>query len=326
MGTGAVFVSVLKQLSAESFRSGEVIAEQLGVSRASVHNAVSRAQALGVEVHAVRGRGYRLAHGHSWLDARRLGPALAGRGYALHLLESIDSTNRQLMAMGLDGAAHKTVLAAELQEAGRGRRGRAWTAPLGGALAFSLLWRFTRGAADLSGLSLAVGLGLARALRSMGLDATQLKWPNDLLFDGRKLAGILIELQGEVLGPSMAVIGVGINVRLSESVRAAIDQPVADLSEGLAQTPDRNALLLACLEQLDLALALFEADGFSALRAEWNALHAFHEREASILGGQGEAWHGRVAGVDEAGALLLDTGNGLRRFFSGEVSLRRPAS
>ncbi len=320
-----MFFQVLRQLSAEEFRSGEAIAERLGISRATVHNAVRQAQAHGVAVHSVRGRGYRLALGHSWLDADALAPALSARGYSLNLAEQVDSTNSRLMSLGLAGAGHKTVLAAEWQSGGRGRRGRTWLSPLGGSLAFSVLWRFNRPAADLSGLSLAVGLGLARALRQLGLAEAQLKWPNDLLHRGRKLAGILIELSGDVLGPSMAVIGIGVNARLSQSVRAGIDQPVTDLEELLGRGVDRNALLAECLRHLDEVLARFEDEGFAALRAEWDAHHAFHDREAAIVAGQGESWRGRVAGVDDTGALLLDTESGRRRFHSGELSLRGAA-
>jgi len=313
---------VLRHLSGEEFRSGQTIASRLNLSRASVHNAVRQAQALGVEIYSVRGRGYRLAHPHSWLDAEWAAAAAKDLGYRLHVHDQVDSTNSRLMALGQVGAAHKTVLAAEWQTGGKGRRGRSWLSPLGGGLAFSLLWRFSRSASDLSCLSLAVGLGLVRALRQFGLSGAQLKWPNDVLHEGRKLAGILIELQGEALGPSLAVIGVGVNVRLPEALRAAIDQPVTDLMEGLGATVDRNQLLLECLRQMDQVLGHFEQDGFAGLRQEWEAHHAFHGREACMISSQGEAWRGRVAGIDETGALLLDTETGQRRFYSGELSLR----
>lgn len=313
---------ILRQLTHDRFLSGEAIAKRLGISRASVHNAVRQAQGLGLEIHSVRGRGYRLAKPHRWLDMARVEPELGAMGYRLHLHDEVDSTNSRLMAMGQSGAEHKTVLTTEWQTGGKGRRGRAWLSPLGGGLAFSLLWRFNRTPSDLSCLSLAVGLGLARALRQIGLAEVQLKWPNDVLLDGRKLAGILIELQGEALGPSMAVIGVGVNVRLPEELRSRIEQPVADLLEGLGTAVDRNRLLAECLIHLHDVLEYYEREGFAGLRAEWEVSHAFHGREARMIAPQGESWSGRVVGIDEAGALLLDTEAGRRRFYSGELSLR----
>lgn len=313
---------VLRALSGEEFRSGEAIARYLGISRASVHNAVRQAQALGIDIYSVRGRGYRLVFPHSWLDAEHIQDALGGLGYRVQRYEQLDSTNGRLLAMGQAGAEHKTVLTTEWQTGGRGRRGRAWLSPLGGGLAFSVLWRFNRTASDLSCLSLAVGLGLVRALRQIGLAEAQLKWPNDVLLGGRKLAGILIELQGDVLGPSMAVIGVGVNVRLPDELRHEIDQPVVDLVEGLGMAVERNHLLVQCLKHLHAVLEHYEREGFAELRAEWEANHAFHGREARMIAAQGESWSGRVAGIDEAGALLLDTDAGRRRFYSGELSLR----
>lgn len=313
---------VLRALSGEEFRSGEAVAKRLGISRASVHNAVRQAQSLGVDIYSVRGRGYRLVYPHSWLEADQVQDALGGLGYLVHWFEQIDSTNGRLMAMGQAGAEHKTVLTTEWQTGGKGRRGRVWLSPLGGGLAFSLLWRFNRTASDLSCLSLAVGLGLVRALRHIGLVTAQLKWPNDILLDGRKLAGILIELQGEALGPSMAVIGVGVNVRLPDDLRGRIEQPVVDLVEGLGAAVNRNHLLVECLSHLHEVLEHYEREGFAGLRAEWEASHAFHGREARMIAPQGESWSGRVAGIDEAGALLLDTDAGRRRFYSGELSLR----
>lgn len=313
---------VLRLLTHEHFQSGERIAERLGISRASVHNAVRQAQELGVDIHSVRGRGYRLAQPHSWLDSEQAESAIKPLGFHLTVHDQLDSTNNRLMALGQAGAKHGAVLAAEWQTGGKGRRGRAWLSPLGGGLAFSVLWRFNKAASDLSCLSLAVGLGLARALRKQGLADVQLKWPNDVMHQGRKLAGILIELQGEALGPSMAVIGVGVNVRLPEALRSGIDQPVTDLAEGLGIVVDRNRLLIECLKQLHEVLELYVTTGFSGLRAEWEASHAFHGREVHMFAAQGESWQGRVAGIDEAGALLLDTPQGQRRFYSGEMSLR----
>ena len=184
--------------------------------------------AAGLEIYRVRGRGYRLPQPLSLLDRaaveRYLGRHAAR--FTLEIVDSAGSTNTLLMERAQAGAPSATVIAAEWQTGGRGRRGRAWHAGIGEALTFSLLWRFTQGASFLAGLSLAVGVALARAIEKLGVADAGLKWPNDVLWRGQKLAGILIELQGDALGPSLAVMGIGVNVRLSDAVRSRIDQEV----------------------------------------------------------------------------------------------------
>lgn len=322
-------LDVLRHLSADEFVSGEVLAERLGLSRATINNRLRAVQPLGLTVYSIPGRGYRLARPVSWLDERVLTAALSGLGFHLRLEDSAESTNSQLLAHAMHGLPHKSVLVTEWQHGGRGRRGRPWLAPLGSGLTFSLLWRFNRPLAELSGLSLAVGLALAQAARALGMaagrgnwaDGVGVKWPNDVLHDQAKLAGILIEVQGDALGPSAAVIGVGLNVRLPDEARAAIDQPVADLAAGLGQTPERNVLLCHLLAHLDRVLRQFEAAGFAGMRAEWEALHAYQGSDVRMAGVQGDVL-GRVLGVDAEGALLLETPAGVRRMMSGEMSLR----
>ena len=210
---------------------------------------------------------------------------------------------------------------AEWQTHGRGRRGRTWLAPLGNGLAFSLLWRSGRPAAELSGLSLAVGVSLVGALNGLGLMQAKVKWPNDIIVDGAKLAGVLIELSGDMLGPSAAVIGVGINLHGGDELSQFVGQAVTDISSHLDQV-NRNEVFVTLLTALDEGLARFEHAGFAAFREEWNICHAFHECTVDVLIGQGERITGLAKGVDELGALLLETQGGLRRFHSGEVSLR----
>jgi BirA family biotin operon repressor/biotin-[acetyl-CoA-carboxylase] ligase len=220
------------------------------------------------------------------------------------------------------GAPHASCVAAELQTHGRGRRGRAWEGSIGGALTFSLLWRFSQGVSQLSGLSLAVGVALVRALAELGVPGAALKWPNDVLHCYRKMGGILIELQGEALGPALAVIGIGVNLRLSESVRQKIDQAVTDVYGALGETPSRNTLLARMLVHLNDVLSQFEREGFTALREEWQSVHAYHRRVVSLFLPSGVQEQGEVQGVAEDGALLVHTNAGVKRFASGEISLR----
>jgi len=316
--------SVLKRLADGEFHSGEALARALAVSRASVWHAIRELESAGLEIYKVHGRGYRLQQPLVLLDPasieRQLG-ADAGR-FALDILETVDSTNTRLLEKAAAGAASGTVLAAEWQPGGRGRLGRVWHAGMGEALTFSLLWRFSRGAGALSGLSLAVGSALARALEAEGAAAIGLKWPNDLLWRGHKLAGILIELAGDALGPTAAVIGIGVNVRLSEATRARIGQPAADLETVCGVAPDRNRILARVLAELAATLDTFGRDGFAPLRAEWQRRHVHQGKRVTLTFPDGSRQAGRAAGVAEDGSFLLETRAGTKRYHSGEISVR----
>jgi BirA family biotin operon repressor/biotin-[acetyl-CoA-carboxylase] ligase len=193
---------------------------------------------------------------------------------------------------------------------------------VGEALTFSLLWRSARGAGALSGLTLAVGVALARALESAGADGVALKWPNDVLWRGGKLAGILTELYGDALGPTAVVIGVGINVRLSDATRSRIGQETADLEAACGAAPDRNRLLAGVLTELAGVLEAFDRDGFAPLRGEWQRRNAQQDRRVTLTLPDGARRNGRARGVADDGALLLETASGTQRFHSGEITLR----
>ena len=228
--------------------------------------------------------------------------------------------------LGGQTAAHATCVVTELQTAGKGRRGRAWQAGLGASLTFSLLWRFQMGASALSGLSLAVGVALIRAFRTFGISNAKLKWPNDVLIEAsvgkQKIAGILIELQGDMDGPSAAVIGVGINLRLPENVARNIDQPFTDIYSVKPDVANPNALLGTVLKHMAEVLSAFEQNGFEALRDEWLQYHAYHQQPVRMLMPDGREVLGEVIGVASDGILLVNTPQGEQRFSAGEISLR----
>lgn len=320
----AYLFPILRLLADGRFRSGEELAGHFGVTRATIWNAVQRAEELGINIYSVRGKGYRLPQPVDFLDRGHIVSALGENAerFSLELHDLVDSTNTLLTRYATAGASSGTCVAAELQEGGRGRRGRTWHCTLGAGLTFSLLWRFNQGAAGLSGLSLAVGVGLGRALKEIGAREVALKWPNDVLHRHRKLAGILIELQGEMLGPSAAVIGVGLNVRLPEDALAAIGQPATDLARIVNRPIERNRLLAIVLRHLADVLSEFEREGFTALRDEWVAQHAFHGQPVRLLLPDGSSKDATVLGVAEDGTLLADIGNGPQRFSSAEISLR----
>ena len=319
---------LLRLLSDASFHSGAALARELGASPAAIQQALRELESLGLKLVRMRGRGYRLAEPYDCLDAAAVRAQLGAhaRQFRLELLDACASTNTLLLERAREGAPAGCVIACELQRAGRGRRGNSWQSSFGGSLTFSLLWRFAQGAAGLSGLSLAAGVAAARALASVGVAGAQLKWPNDLLHAGRKLGGILIEVHGDVPGPTAAVIGIGLNVRLSTRFRDAVAQPVTDVASISKQVPQRNRLLAVALIELAQVLEAFAQHGFAPLRQEWIARHAHQGKPVTLSSGDGKTVAGRAAGVAEDGALLIETAHGLERFVSGELSLRASES
>jgi BirA family biotin operon repressor/biotin-[acetyl-CoA-carboxylase] ligase len=249
----------------------------------------------------------------------------AAARFSVEIVDRIGSTNTLLVQRAAAGAADRTVIAAEWQTDGRGRRGRVWHALPGAALTFSLLWRFEQGAGLLAGLSLAVGVAVTRVLAQFGVRDAGLKWPNDVLWRGRKLAGILIEVQGDMLGPSAAVIGIGLNCRVPAALLDRIDQPAADIAGASGTAPERNRLLASLLMELDRVLTVFARDGFAPLREEWQRCHVYQDKPVKIALPDGGIVNGMAEGVAENGALLLATQSGQLRFHSGEVSLRPSA-
>jgi len=329
--------TLLRLLADGEFHSGEVLAQQLGISRASVSNAMRGMESYGLTLYSVRGRGYCLSNPPQWLDAARIVSQLSeqDRHLRIEILDSAPSSNTLLLQRAkLDvangGAPSGSVLAVEWQSGGRGRMGRAWHSGLGNALTFSLLWRFDCGLSGLSGLSLATGVALMRALRDLGVEGTRLKWPNDVLGahgpkGNTKLAGILIEAQGDMLGPSAVVIGIGLNLFLPQPVLRQIGQPVTSLADMMDKMPERNHLLAVLLRELHEVLREFATHGFAALRAEWESHHALQNQPVRLLLPDGSSVVGIARGVAEDGALKLETVQGVQIFNVGEVSLRSGA-
>ena len=320
---GSLTFRLLRLMADDEFHSGEELAKRLRVSRSTVWKALQAVNGWGVTLFKVNGRGYRLVTQVDWLDAQTV---LAHAGEAAGVLrvetvDSVDSTNTLLLKRALDGEAGGLAVAAEVQTHGRGRRGRSWHAGLGSGLTFSLLWRFEQGVGALGGLSLAVSVAVLRALRELGANEVGVKWPNDLLWRHQKLAGILIELEGDSMGPSVAVVGIGLNVALPEGVRDRIDQAVCDLA-GMGMRVERNRLLGRILAHLTHVLEVFAVHGFAPMRLEWERAHALAGRELSVSLPDGGGETGVAAGVGDDGALLLETRAGLRRLYAGEVSVR----
>jgi BirA family transcriptional regulator, biotin operon repressor / biotin---[acetyl-CoA-carboxylase] ligase len=319
-----VAFTLLRQLADGGVHSGEALALTVGMTRARVSQLLKQVEGSGLSLERIRGRGYRLLDATPFLDRAAIMRSLDARAGPLQVevADQVDSTSSELLRRNPGTDIHRLLLAAEWQTAGRGRRGRQWTSVVGGSLTFSLGWRFEQGAAFLSGLSLAVGVAIARALEASGFTEVLLEWPNDLVHRQRKLGGILIELSGDALGPSLVVVGVGMNVRLPDSVRGAIDQPVTDLSASGAPI-DRNVLLARIAAEIAMALAHYGHEGFAGFREDWQRRHALQHKRVDVLLPDGSVMHGSVVGVDADGALLLDDGGRRLRLVNGEVSLRR---
>jgi BirA family biotin operon repressor/biotin-[acetyl-CoA-carboxylase] ligase len=315
---------LLRKLADGDFHSGEVLARHFGVTRATVNNALRDVASYGLTLYSVRGRGYKLARPVQWLDAGLINAGLGTACGELHIeiQDHAASSNALLLKRAAQGAASGSVLAVEWQTAGRGRLGRTWHSGLGDALTFSVLWRFESGLAALSGLSLAVGIAMMRALNELGVPDAGLKWPNDVLLNHGKLAGILIEAQGDMLGPSAVVIGIGLNLNVPEDLRERIDQKVSDLASLDMAVPERNAVLAVSLKHLVAVLRGFSECGFATLRAEWESHHVFQQRPVKLLLPDGSHIAGMVLGVTDEGALRLATAQGEQVFNAGEVSLR----
>jgi BirA family transcriptional regulator, biotin operon repressor / biotin---[acetyl-CoA-carboxylase] ligase len=217
------------------------------------------------------------------------------------------------------------VVLAEHQTGGRGRRGRSWIAPPGGAICLSLAWQYPDLPADLSALSLVVGLATVAALDELGVTGVRLKWPNDVVSERGKLGGILIDMRAEAGGPVHLVIGIGLNVVLDESVRAAVNASgnvADDLLAHRQPVPERNAVVAALLAQLVPALEEFPRSGLTPYLERWNEHDALKDGEVRVEN-LGEVTRGFARGVDAHGALLVETPAGVQRFISGEVSVRR---
>lgn len=313
----------LRRLADGRFHSGEEIARSLGRSRATLSEALRRAPEMGVELFGVRGRGYRLGSPIEFLDAGEVSRRLAGTRIAIEVVDEIASTSTRLLEMAAAGAECGTCLAAEWQSAGRGRRGRSWVASLGGSITFSLLWRFERGAGHLGGLSLAMGMAVARGLVPCGVERAQVKWPNDVVCDFRKIAGILVETSGEMQGPSVAVIGVGVNYRLAEGVMDRIDQAATDVAHCTAEPPARSAVLASVLREMAAVLEPFERDGFAPFRAPWLAMHAYGGRRVRVVPPRDPPFDADVTDVAADGALIVTPAGGRPvALSSAEISLR----
>jgi BirA family biotin operon repressor/biotin-[acetyl-CoA-carboxylase] ligase len=314
--------ALLDLLSDGAEHGGTELAEALGVTRAAVWHQVAQLREQGMVIAASRGHGYQLPGGFEALSAASIRAQLSGPARESLHVETVtltDSTNERLLAALNSGDIHGQVLLAEHQTAGRGRRGDRWLSPPGSGLCLSLGWRFDQPPATFSALSLVVGMAITESLRELGVSAAMLKWPNDILYDGGKLAGILIEMRSEAGGPCRTVIGIGINVQMSAQARALIDQPVEDFTHASGQAVSRNRLAAVLLSALARTLPQFGRDGFAVFRQDWLRYDAL-VGQAVKLELPNRTVLGTARGVDDHGALIIEHDGGRETFVSGHLA------
>ncbi|CAM3727815.1 bifunctional biotin--[acetyl-CoA-carboxylase] ligase/biotin operon repressor BirA [Vibrio aquimaris] len=313
----SIKLSILKSLSQGGFHSGEDLGEKFGISRAAISKHIKGIQAWGVDVFRVQGKGYQLANPMQLLNQDII---QAQTNNHVELIPIIDSTNQYLLD-NINRLNSGSVCLSEYQLKGRGRRGREWISPFGTNLYLSMYWRLDAGMAAAMGLSLVVGVAIVEALEQLNLKEVKLKWPNDLYYQDRKLAGILVEMSGQAGGAANLVIGMGLNLMMTEQTEG-ITQPWASLCEVAGhQDIDRNQLAITMIKTLNRALLDYEQQGMQGFVDRWNRLDNFIHRPVKLIMGQREII-GVSRGINEQGAVLLETECGIETFIGGEISLR----
>jgi BirA family transcriptional regulator, biotin operon repressor / biotin---[acetyl-CoA-carboxylase] ligase len=326
----ATRAALLALLADGEMHGGPALASRLGVSRTAVWKLVADLRQSGVDIESVERRGYRLAAPCELLDAGAIRRAAEQGGRPLpgevEVLFAVDSTNEQLYAAPAPPAGRPRILFAEMQRAGRGRRGRSWIAPFGSGLTFSIAWTYPDLPAQLSALGLAVGVTVADTLRQEGAGEAMLKWPNDVVWRHRKLGGLLMQLRLEAGGAASVVVGLGLNLSMPESTRADLAgpdaTPVADLREALGgRVPGRNALAGRLVAAMCEGLERFGREGFAPYAARWQELDSLSGLGVRVTQSAGSI-EGRSLGADRDGALLVEVGGRVERYYAGDVSLR----
>ena len=320
---------LLSALADGALHSGEDLAQHLGCSRTAIWKHLRSLEAVGVQVESLRGSGYRLRQPIELLTEKTirdaLMPATAHALSRLELHDVLSSTSDHLRELPPPAPGKFDVALAEYQTGGRGRRGRQWQSPYGSGLCLSVSWWFDVVPSSLPTLSLAVGAGVCRVLRTINADEVGVKWPNDLIARGAKLGGLLVDVQGEADGPIRVIIGLGINIDvtsdLAKQVQAAGGLPVIGLRELSSASFSRNELAAALINELHAVVTLFESQGFTGLAESWRDCDALYGQPVTVLAGERET-QGIARGIGEDGALLLECDGRVESIVAGEVSLR----
>ncbi len=316
---------LLSIISDGKLHSGEELASQLNISRAAIWKSIKHLESLGLQIEAIRGKGYRLSHAIELLSEKRIKKSLSPLAIEscqnIEVMFKTESTNSCLFDRLVTEEIHGNVVIAEYQSHGRGRRGNKWLSPFASGLTFSVGWRFDIVPRALSLLSLYMGVAVARALHSEKIANVGLKWPNDIVVMNKKVGGILLEVRGESSGPVDVVIGIGMNYEFTEEFKSSIEQAVTDICSHTEQRLSRNKLAATFLSNVFEILEDLNTDQNSNLLDEWRALDCYAEQQAKLLL-PNEEIEGVLKGVDNQGLLLMSVGGKVKRYTSGEISLR----
>jgi BirA family transcriptional regulator, biotin operon repressor / biotin---[acetyl-CoA-carboxylase] ligase len=320
-------LALLELLADGAVHSGRELGDALGVSRTAVWKQLMKLELLGLELDSYPGRGYCLAGGIDLLSEAAIlaavSPTVKTHIEKIEFLKIINSTNTYLLEQ--DPVKKIAVCLAECQTAGRGRRGRLWVSPFARNIYLSLRLTFEGGFNAIEGLSLATGVAIVRALNAVSVFDVRLKWPNDILWRSRKLGGVLIDVVGDPAGRCHVVVGIGLNIHDDRMMRALIDQPwvsLAEIAKTLSINSTSRSQITACLlNEMVPMLAQYETKGFYYYRDEWQKLNAYKEQEVEIQVGS-KVLVGVLLGVNNSGALIINTQDGEHVFHGGEVTLR----
>lgn len=316
---------ILKILTDGQFHSGEELGQKFNITRSAVWKIIKQLCTLDIEIISVKAKGYQIPNGLELFNktfiTKNLTKTSKEKIANLEIFESINSTNQYLLDKAKNGGKSGSICLAEHQTAGRGRRGRQWHSPFGSNLYCSLLWHFPRDPAEISGLSLAIAIAIIRTLKKFEIENLQLKWPNDILWQEKKLGGVLLEMIAENHESSKIVIGIGLNLQMPST--AHIDQPWTDLYTIAGKRIAKNLLTATLLNETISVLTQFENEGLSPFLSEWQQHDVSKNREITLLAPTAIK-KGIATGISEKGELLFLENNTqqLQKVLSGEVSLR----
>jgi BirA family transcriptional regulator, biotin operon repressor / biotin---[acetyl-CoA-carboxylase] ligase len=314
--------AVLALLSDNEFHSGEELGAALGVTRAAVWKKLKKLESIGVSVHSVKGRGYRLPSPLELLSEDSLRQYGVPDEVTIKLAFETESTNGDAKRCISQGTSLPALISVERQTQGKGRRGRQWESGVAKNITFSFVWRFENGPNVVEGLSLATGVAVARVLKKIGVPNPGLKWPNDVQVDGQKICGILLEMVADQ-DVCHVIIGIGLNVEMDSSVMKHVDQPWTDLVSRLKSRPSRNRILAELTKELIEVCKLFEeGHGMKHFQHHWQAYDVLFNQSVTVST-VSQQRHGIARGIDQKGALLLEEHGELVALHGGEISVRR---
>ncbi|MDP2566545.1 bifunctional biotin--[acetyl-CoA-carboxylase] ligase/biotin operon repressor BirA [Pseudoalteromonas marina] len=323
-------LAILNALNQPGFVSGQALGEQLGISRAAVSKHINSLQVMGLDIFKVTGKGYSLNNHAGLLNQTKiqqhfnqLNSQLKSQSVNVEVHPLIDSTNSELMRriQAKTALESGTVIVAEMQQAGRGRRGRVWQSPFGANLYYSYFWRLDDGLQAAMGVSIAVGLAVYDTIKALYDIELELKWPNDIYLNKQKLAGVLVELDGQPQGPCQLVLGIGINLQMPQSFSQHIDQAWTDLSQHTQQL-DKNELVASLTYHLENRLDQYRKSGLHTMHEQWNSLNAFAGEYVELNTGH-RSWRGICEGIDPQGGIRIRQDGEVKSYYGGEISLRK---